>query len=73
MAASYAAGIIGNHPFVDGNKRTAFVVSVLFLEINSGRFMANEADATAAFLQLAAGRLKEAAFAKWLRAHVVVP
>ena len=70
MAASYAAGIIRNHPFVDGNKRTAFLVSVLFLEINGRRFVANEADATEAFLQLAAGRLGETAFANWLRANV---
>lgn len=73
MAACYATGIIGNHPFVDGNKRTAFLASVLFLEMNGGSFTASEADATEAFLQLAAGQLKEAAFANWLRANVAVP
>ena len=70
VAASYAAGIIRNHPFADGNKRTAFLVSVLFLEMNGRRFVADEADATEAFLQLAAGRLEETAFANWLRANV---
>ena len=73
MAACYATGIIGNHPFVDGNKRTAFLVSVLFLEMNGRRFTATEADATEAFLELAAGRLKEAAFTNWVRANVVAP
>ena len=73
MAASYAAGIIGNHPFVDGNKRTAFLASVLLLEMNGGSFTASEADATEAFLELAAGRLKEAAFTNWVRANVVAP
>lgn len=69
MAASYTAGIARNHPFVDGNKRTAFVVGVLFLEMNGYRFTASEADATEALLQLAAGRMDEAAFATWLRAN----
>lgn len=70
MAASYTAGIARNHPFVDGNKRTAFIVGVLFLEMNGYRFMASEADATEAVLQLAAGRMGEAAFANWLRSNV---
>lgn len=70
MAASYAAGILRNHPFIDGNKRTAFLAGVLFVEMNGYRFVANEEDAAQAFLQLAAGRLDEAAFATWLRANV---
>lgn len=70
MAASYLAGIGRNHPFVDGNKRTAFIVGVLFLEMNGYRFMASEADATEAVLQLAASRMDEAAFANWLRSNV---
>ena len=70
MAAAYTVGIIHNHPFVDGNKRTAFVAGVLFLEINGHRFAATEEDATQAVLGLAAGTLDEASFTRWLRANV---
>ena len=70
MAAAYTAGIVRNHPFIDGNKRTAFVVGVLFLEINGYRFTASEEDAAQAVLALAAGTINEAAFAVWLRANV---
>jgi death on curing protein len=70
MAAAYIVGIVRNHPFVDGNKRIAFVVGVLFLEINAFRFTASEEDATQAVLGLAAGTLRETAFARWLRANV---
>jgi death-on-curing protein len=70
MAAVYIAGIVRNHPFVDGNKRTGFVVGVLFLELNGFRFIANEEDATQAILELAAGTLDEGAFTRWLRANV---
>ncbi|MGH7841049.1 MAG: type II toxin-antitoxin system death-on-curing family toxin [Candidatus Binataceae bacterium] len=69
LAAAYSAGIVRNHPFVDGNKRTGFIVGVLFLEINGYRFIASEADATQAVLALAAGALDEAAFAAWMRAN----
>ena len=69
MAAVYIAGIVRNHPFVDGNKRTGFVVGVLFLELNRYRFIANEEDATQAILELAAGTLDEAAFTRWMRAN----
>jgi death on curing protein len=70
MAAVYIAGIVRNHPFVDGNKRTGFVVGVLFLELNGRRFIANEEDATQAILELAAGTLDEGAFTRWMRANV---
>jgi death on curing protein len=70
MAALYTAGIVGNHPFVDGNKRTGFVVGILFLELQGLDFKASEEDATQAVLDLAAGTLDEAAFAAWLRANV---
>ena len=70
MAAAYVVGIARNHPFVDGNKRTAFVVGVLFLEINSHRFTATEEDATQAVLGLADGTIDEASFIHWLRANV---
>jgi death-on-curing protein len=69
MAALYTAGIVGNHPFVDGNKRTGFVVGVLFLELHGFDFNASEEDATQAVLELAAGRLSEAGYAAWLRAN----
>jgi death-on-curing protein len=70
MAAVYIAGIVRNHPFVDGNKRTGFVVGVLFLELNGYRFIASEEDATQAVLELAAGTLNEGAFTRWMRANV---
>jgi death on curing protein len=70
MAAAYTVGIVRNHPFVDGNKRTAFVVGVLFLELNGRRFTATEEDATQAVLGLAAGTVDGASFTRWLRANV---
>jgi death-on-curing protein len=70
MAAAYMVGIARNHPFVDGNKRTAFVVGVLFLEVNGYRFSASEEGATQAILGLAEGTIDEASFIRWLRANV---
>lgn len=70
MAALYTVGIVGNHPFVDGNKRTGFVAGVLFLELHGFDFNANEEDATQAVLDLAAGTLDEGAYATWLQANV---
>ena len=70
MATAYTAGIVRNHPFVDGNKRTGFIVGVLFLELNGYRFTATEEAATQAVLSLAAGSISEGAFAAWLRANV---
>jgi len=70
MAAAHTAGIVRNHPFVDGNKRTGFIVGVLFLELNGYRFTATEEAATQAVLSLAAGSISEVAFAAWLRANV---
>jgi death-on-curing protein len=69
MAAAYIAGIVRNHPFVDGNKRTGFLAGVLFLEINGIRFTAAEASAAQAILSLAAGTLDEAGLVAWLRAN----
>jgi death-on-curing protein len=69
MAAAYTTGIVRNHPFIDGNKRTGFVVGVLFLEINSYLVTAREEDATRAVLGLAAGTIDERGFADWLRAN----
>ena len=69
LAASYAFGIMKNHPFVDGNKRTGFAIAILFLELNGYRFEASEADATIQSLGLAAGKIKERAYAGWLKAN----
>ena len=69
LAASYAFGLVKNHPFIDGNKRAAFVVAVTFLELNGRRFAADEVDATVRTLALAAGAMSEAAFAAWLKAN----
>jgi death-on-curing protein len=71
MAGLYTAGIVRNHPFVDGNKRTGFVVGVLFLEINGFDFRASEADATQAVMGLAAGTLDEAGYLTRLRENTV--
>ena len=68
--ASYTAGIVRNHPFIDGNKRTGFLVGVLFLELNGVRFTATEESAAQAILSLAAGTLDEPAFAAWMHAQV---
>ena len=70
LAAAYAFGIIRNHPFIDGNKRTAFVVAALFLELNGFRFVAGEADAALHCLALAASEIGEEEFAAWLRENV---
>ena len=68
LAAAYAYGIARNHPFIDGNKRTAFVCAELFLVLNGWRLTASDADCVTRMLALAAGDLDEAAFAAWLRA-----
>jgi death-on-curing protein len=70
LAAAYAFGIVRNHPFVDGNKRTGFITAVFFLELNGHRFAATEVDATLSVLSLAAGEIDEATFAAWLRENV---
>ena len=67
MAALYTAGVIRNHPFVDGNKRTGFVIGILFLELHGFEFRASEADATQAVMDLAAGTLDGAGYGAWLR------
>jgi death-on-curing protein len=66
LAAAYAAGIAGNHPFVDGNKRTALVVCLLFLRLNGLELVATQEEKYEAFLRLAAGSLSEAKLAEWL-------
>ncbi|MFZ0418063.1 MAG: type II toxin-antitoxin system death-on-curing family toxin [Candidatus Sulfotelmatobacter sp.] len=69
MAALYTAGIVRNHPFIDGNKRTGFVIGVLFLELHGLDFRASESDATQAVMGLAAGTIDEQSYTAWLRAN----
>lgn len=71
LAAAYASGIARNHPFVDGNKRTAFVVSLLFLRLNGLTLDASQEKKYDTFLSLAAGTLDEAALAAWFEGHSV--
>jgi death-on-curing protein len=69
LAASYAAGIIHNHPFLDGNKRTGFMLAAAFLELNGLSFTATEESVVEMTVALAAGELKEAGYAAWLKAN----
>ena len=71
LAAAYAFGIARNHPFVDGNKRTALVVSETFLAINGYALAASDAELIVTFLGLAAGDLSEEALAAWFRERIV--
>lgn len=70
LAAAYAYGLAKNHPFIDGNKRAAFLGAGLFLALNGHRLVAAQADATLQVLALAASEIAETAFADWLRAHL---
>lgn len=70
LAASYAFGIARNHPFVDGNKRTAAVVSEIFVIRNGGWLEATDAELVVTFLALAAGELTESELADWFRGHI---
>lgn len=69
-AAAYGFGIARNHPFIDGNKRTAFVCTELFLALNGSALNASDVDCVMTMLAVAAGELDEAEFAAWLRAHI---
>ena len=69
LAASYAAGIVLNHPFLDGNKRTGFMVAVTFLELNGTVFTATEESVVAHTLGLASGGISESKYAPWLKAY----
>jgi death on curing protein len=71
LAAAYAFGIARNHPFLDGNKRTAFVVMELFLSLNGWNLEASDASCVGMMMTLAAGDLSEKMLAKWLRGHIV--
>lgn len=69
LAASLGFGLARNHPFVDGNKRTAFVAVEVFLGLNGLDLTAGDAECVVAMLDLAAGDLSEDDFATWLRDH----
>ncbi|HRH85908.1 MAG TPA: type II toxin-antitoxin system death-on-curing family toxin [Rubrivivax sp.] len=69
LAASYGVGLAKNHPFVDGNKRAAFLAVGLFLGLNGRRLVATQAEATLTMLAVAAGQIDESSFARWLREH----
>lgn len=69
LAAAYAFGIARNHPFIDGNKRTAFVCAELFLALNGVTLLAEDASCVSTMLALASGELPETELAAWLRTH----
>ena len=69
LAACYAVGLAKNHPFVDGNKRAAFLALGLFLGLNRHRLVATQAEATLTMLAVADGSLDEAALAAWILQH----
>ena len=69
LAAAYAAEIVKNHPFLDGNKRTGFMLGAGFLERNGFEFSATQVDAVIRTLALAAGEISEAVYAEWLKAN----
>ncbi len=70
LAASLASGLARNHPFVDGNKRTAAVACETFLELNGARLDAEDLELYPLYLALAEGKLSEREFAVWLRGRV---
>lgn len=70
LAASYGMGLAKNHPFVDGNKRAAFLAVGLFLATNGYRLRASQADATLTVMDVAAGAMNESTFAQWIRDHI---
>jgi death-on-curing protein len=71
MAAAYALGIVKNHPFLDGNKRTGFIAAALFIESNGFSFQATEEEAVLQTLALAAGETSEADYADWMERNSV--
>lgn len=66
LAAAYAFGLAKNHPFVDGNKRAAFVAMMVFLRLNGIPFAPDPAEATAAIVALAAGEVDETGLSRWI-------
>jgi death-on-curing protein len=71
LAASYCVGLAKNHPFVDGNKRVAFLSIGLFLALNGYRLQATQVEATQTILAVAGSDMSEAELAQWIREHAV--
>jgi death on curing protein len=71
LAAAYAFGVVKNHPFIDGNKRTAWVLARLFLALNNVSLSFTPDDAIKTVLALAAGELSEKEIADWFRLHIL--
>ncbi|WP_341889009.1 type II toxin-antitoxin system death-on-curing family toxin [Variovorax sp. YR752] len=71
LAAAYGIGLAKNHPFVDGNKRAAFLAVGLFLALNGQRLVATQTEATLVMLDVAASGIDESGFALWIRDHLV--
>lgn len=71
LAAAYGFGIARNHPFIDGNKHTAFVCAELFLALNGYVLSASDADCVSTMLALTAGELPETEFAAWISTHLI--
>lgn len=71
LAAAYAFGICKNHPFIDGNKRTALMSAYSFLQVNGFELDASEPEAAGTILRLAEGQLSEAELAEWLQANSI--
>ena len=72
LAAAYSYGLIRNHPFVDGNKRTGFLVAYVFLHMNGWQLKSSEAEAVNMILALAAGEIDEPGFSSWLKDKSVI-
>jgi len=70
LAAAYGFGIVRSHPFVDGNKRTGFAVTQVFLGLNGYDLETSDDDAADTFVHLADGKLSERKFAEWIRKHM---
>lgn len=73
MAASYAWGVVRNHPFIDGNKRTGLLCIPVFLGLNGLGFRADQVDEVRTILRLAAGELSEAELHAWVQANTLAP
>lgn len=72
LAASLAFGLARNHPFIDGNKRTAAVLCEVFIELNNGKLQADDLELYPQYLGLAEGSIDEAEFARWLGTRIVI-
>lgn len=71
LAAAYGIGLAKNHPFVDGNKRAAFLSVGVFLKLNGHRLIASQADALITMVGVASGEIDEIRFAAWVRTHSI--